>query len=104
MIAGAGARDIKQVPLAVVDFFEVGIIGNILDAPLRWDNLVIACHNRDDSEFQPLCEMHGSDRDLARRNLDLVAEFDRLDTGLFDGIPRPPKLAGGADEDSNLGG
>ncbi len=32
MIAGAGARHVKQVPFAVVDFFEVGIVGDILVA------------------------------------------------------------------------
>jgi len=32
MIAGAGARHVKQVALAVVDFFEIGVVRNILDA------------------------------------------------------------------------
>jgi hypothetical protein len=34
VIAGASARDINQVPLAVVDFFQVGIVGDILDTLL----------------------------------------------------------------------
>jgi hypothetical protein len=29
MIAGAGARDVEQVPLGVVDHFEIGIIGDL---------------------------------------------------------------------------
>jgi len=32
MIAGAGARHVKQVSLAVVDFFEIRIVRDILDA------------------------------------------------------------------------
>src|SRR6516225_6515053 len=46
--------------------------------------------------------MHRADGDLARRNLDLVAEFDCLDARLFEGAPRSAKLAGRADEDANF--
>jgi hypothetical protein len=31
MVTGTGAGDVKQMPLGLVDFFEVGIIGDILD-------------------------------------------------------------------------
>jgi hypothetical protein len=47
--------------------------------------------------------MHRADRELAQRNLDLVAELDRLNTGLFDGGSRSAKLAGRADEHTDLG-
>jgi hypothetical protein len=30
MIAGAGARDVQQVSVAVVDLFEIGIVSDIL--------------------------------------------------------------------------
>lgn len=44
MIAGAGARHVKQVPFGVVDHFEIGIVRDILNALLRRDNLVVAPH------------------------------------------------------------
>ena len=50
MVAGAGARHIEQVPFALVDFFEVGIIGDILDALLRRNYLIVARHDRDDTK------------------------------------------------------
>jgi hypothetical protein len=37
--------------------------------------------------------MHRADRDLAGCDLDLVAEFDRLNTGLFGSTSRSAKLA-----------
>jgi hypothetical protein len=37
MIAGAGARDVKQMALGVMDLFEIGIVRDILDALLRWE-------------------------------------------------------------------
>ena len=98
MVARTGARHIKQVPLAVVDFFQVGILSDILDALLRRDHFVIARHDRDSTKFQTLRQMHSADRKLAGRDLDLVAEFDRLDTGSFDGVSCSAKLAGRADE------
>ena len=42
VIAGAGACDVKQVPLGVVDRFEISIVRDILYALLRRDNLVVA--------------------------------------------------------------
>jgi hypothetical protein len=102
MIAGAGARHVKQVPFAVINIFEIGIVRDILDALLRGNDLVVARHDGDGTEFQPLREMHRSDRDLALCDLNPVAEFDGWKTGLFDDVPRPAKLAGRADEHADL--
>jgi hypothetical protein len=38
MVAGTGAGHIEQMPLGLVDFFEVGIVGDILDPLLRRDD------------------------------------------------------------------
>src|SRR4029077_11782747 len=43
----ATSRHIEQVPLAVVDFFQVGIVRDILDAIFRRNDLVVA---RDDGD------------------------------------------------------
>jgi hypothetical protein len=42
---------------------------------LRRNDLVIARHDGDNTKLQTLCEMHGSDRELTRCDLDPVAEF-----------------------------
>ena len=77
MVAGAGAGDVKQVPLAILDLFQISIVREILDALLRGNYLIVARHYRDGTEFQPLCEMHGPDGELARCDLDPFAKFDR---------------------------
>jgi hypothetical protein len=38
------ARDVKQMALALVNLFEIGVVGDTLDALLRWDYLVITRH------------------------------------------------------------
>jgi hypothetical protein len=48
MVAGAGARHVEQVSFAVVDFFQIGIVRDILDALLRGNDLVVACHDGDE--------------------------------------------------------
>jgi hypothetical protein len=47
--------------------------------------LVVARHDGDSTKLQTLCEMHGSDKELTRCDLDPVTEFECLNTGLFDG-------------------
>jgi hypothetical protein len=34
VVAGASAGDIEQVPLGIVDVFEIGLVGDVLDALL----------------------------------------------------------------------
>ena len=102
MISGAGARDVEQVALAVLDFFEIGIVGYILNAHLRRDDLLAARHDGDRTNFDPFRKMYRADQELAWRDLDPIAEFDRRDPGLFDGIPRPAKLAGRAAEHADF--
>ena len=42
------------MPLGLVDFFEVGIVGDILDTLLQRDDLVVARHDGDGTELKPL--------------------------------------------------
>src|SRR5882757_9409523 len=46
--------------------------------------------------------MHRADRDLARRDLDPVGDFDRLNIDSPDRVPRPAKLAVRANEYADL--
>src|SRR5438270_2286663 len=77
MIAGAGAGDVKQMALAVVDFFEVGFVADVLDALLGRDDLIGAGHYYDDAEFQPFRQMHRAHRQPAHCDLDLVTQLNR---------------------------
>jgi hypothetical protein len=65
-------------------------------------NLIVAGHGGNGPKLQTFCEMHDSDRNLAHCDLDLIAQFDCWKTRLFDGVPRPAKLACRADEDTDL--
>jgi hypothetical protein len=40
MITGAGAGDVEQVALGVVDFFEIRIVGGSLDPLLKGNDFV----------------------------------------------------------------
>jgi hypothetical protein len=51
MIASAGASDVEQVALVVVDFFQVGVVGGGLDPLLKGNDFVVAGHDDDGSEF-----------------------------------------------------
>jgi hypothetical protein len=84
MIASASASDVEQMPLAVVDFLQAGIVGDVLDPLLRRDYLVVACHHHDSAEFQPLRQVHRADREAIRRDFYAIAQFDHRHAGSFD--------------------
>jgi|SRR5580704_16516383 hypothetical protein len=104
MIAGTGAGHIEQMSLGLVDFLKIGIVGNILDPLLRGNDLVVACHNGDGSEFQSLRQVHGADRETARWDSDLLAQFNGRHASPFHGSPGSAKLARRADEYADLMG
>jgi hypothetical protein len=55
MVASAGASDVEQVAFGVVDLLQVGLVGDVLDALLQWDHVVVAGHHCDDAKFQAFC-------------------------------------------------
>ena len=65
MIPRAGAGDVEQVALGVVDFLQIGVVADRLDALLQGDDLVVAGHHGHGAELQPLGQVHGADRDVA---------------------------------------
>ena len=78
MIPRTGARDVEQVPLRVVDLFQIGVVSNGLDARLQWNDLVVTGHHRDRPELQALGQMHAADRHLTVAGLDaFVQNFER---------------------------
>ena len=58
--------------LGAVDFLQIGIVGDGFDPILERNHLVVARHDRDDSELQALREVHSADGDISDGRLDLV--------------------------------
>jgi hypothetical protein len=61
MIPSAGAGDVEQVTLGIIDLLQVRIVADRLDALLQWYDLVVAGHHRDGPKFKPLRQVHGAD-------------------------------------------
>ena len=74
VVARAGAGDVEQVPLGVVDLLQVGVVADGLDALLQRNDLVVAGHHDDGAELQPLGQVHRADRDVPARRLDVLVE------------------------------
>ena len=55
------------MPFAVVDLFEIRIVGDILDAPLQPDNFIVARQDGDGAKLQPFGE--GYSRQNAAREI-----------------------------------
>ena len=74
MIPCAGAGDVKQVPLRVVDLFEIRVVRDRFDPLLQRNDLIVTGHHHDGTEFQALGEMHRADRSPATGRLNVVVE------------------------------
>ncbi len=53
MVPSSRAGDVKQMPLAGVDLFEIGFVADGLDALLKRNHFVVARHHRDRAKLQP---------------------------------------------------
>ena len=102
MVTGACAGDVKQMPLGIVDFLKVGIVGYALDPFLKGNDFIVASHHDDGSEFQALGEVHRADGDGAVFDLNLVAEFNGSCSGDFQRGPCPFEFGVGAHKDADL--
>jgi hypothetical protein len=51
MVPRTGAGDVKQVPLGIIDFLEIGVIAHGFDAFLQGNHLIIAGHDDDYAEL-----------------------------------------------------
>ena len=65
VVAHAGAGDVEEVALGVVDVLEVGGVGDGLDAGLERDDLVVAGGDDDGAELEALGEVHRADGGVA---------------------------------------
>jgi hypothetical protein len=74
MVSGARARDVQQVAFGVVRLFEVRLLGDVLDAVLGRNHLVIAGHHSHGAKRQPLGQVHRSERDPAALRRDALIQ------------------------------
>ncbi len=102
MIAGAGAGDIEQMPLRVVDLLKVGVLADRLDPLLQGDDLVVAGHHDHRPELQSLGKVHGPYRDMPAPRFDLLDKHGRSQAGSRHGAVGARQLRRGADEDAEL--
>jgi hypothetical protein len=90
------------VTLGVVDFLQVGVVADRLDPLLQGNDLVVAGHHGDGAEFQPLCQVHGADRDMAAGGFDILVENLERHARLLRGGLRAVQLTSGSDEHADL--
>src|ERR1700730_10043974 len=64
MIPSAGAGNVKQMPLGVVDLLQIGVIADRFDALLQGNYFVVAGHYDHGPKLQTLGKVHGTDRDV----------------------------------------
>ncbi|GEP12220.1 hypothetical protein MMMDOFMJ_2543 [Methylobacterium gnaphalii] len=60
-IAHAGAGNVEEMGLGLVDLLQLCLVAHRVDAPLRGKHTVVAREHHYDLEFQALGEMHRAD-------------------------------------------
>ncbi len=81
MITCTGARDVEQVPLRVVNLFEVGVVSYRLNSLLRRDNFVITGHDHYRTELQSFRKVHRADGDMVIGRLDILIKYLERQSG-----------------------
>lgn len=59
-----GTSYVQQMALRVVHIVEIRFIGNLLDAFLEWDYLVVTSHHHNSAELQAFRQMHCADGNM----------------------------------------
>jgi hypothetical protein len=67
MIPSAGTGDVEEVPFGVIDFLQVGVITDGLNALLQGNYFVIAGHHDHGPKLQTFGEVHRANRDVPVR-------------------------------------
>ena len=78
--------------LGVVDLLEIRFVPDRRDPLLERHHLVVACHDHDSAELEPLGEVHGPDGDAPLWHVHLLVEEPGLKPRLLDGARRAGKL------------
>ena len=98
MIASSGAGDVEQVALGVIDFLQIGVVADGLDALLQGNDLVVAGHYCHGAELKTFGEVHGADRDVAAGGFDVLVENLECHSRFLDGRTRTIQLCCGSDK------
>jgi hypothetical protein len=83
VISRPSAGDVEQVPLGVVDFFEIRVVADRFDSFLGWDHFVVASHHSYRAELQPFRQMHGANRGVAAGCLYAFVDGGKPDSRVF---------------------
>src|SRR5690606_31261984 len=65
MISCSCTGDVEKVAFGIVDLLKFRLVADPLDALLQRDDLIVARHDCDGSEFKSFGQMHRADRDAA---------------------------------------
>jgi hypothetical protein len=102
MISRAGTGNVEQVPLSVVDFLQIGVVANCLDAFLQRNYFVVAGHHDNGPKLKTLGEVHGADRDVPVGGFNVFIENLESKARFLDGSARAIQLPRRPDEHAEL--
>ena len=104
MIPCSCARDVQQVTLGIIYLSQICLVSHRFDALLQGDDFIIAGHDDDGAELQPLGEMHGADRDVTAGGRDVFIENLERESEELHSRPCTVQFCGGSHEDTKLVG
>ena len=84
VVACPRTRDVEKMALRLIHVREVGAIGNCVDPGLRWEDIVVTCHDDHSSELQAFREVHRADRDDSPSRMSGVVKDSEREAGGFD--------------------
>jgi hypothetical protein len=82
------ASHVQQMALRVVFLFEIVVVGDGFDPGLKRNYFVVTSHYNNGSKFEPLCQMHRSNGNLAARGFNVLIEHLEPQSGFGDRSPR----------------
>ena len=88
--------------LGGVDLSEIRLVRDGFDALLERDDLIVAGHDGDCTEFEALGEMHRADGNTPTGGFDVFIEQLAGEAGRAGGRPRPVQLSLGVNEHADL--
>jgi hypothetical protein len=102
MIACTCTGNVKQVPLRVVNLFEICIVRYRFNSLLRWNHFIVAGHHHNGPEFQTLGKMHGADRSPTAGGLNIIVEHLVGELRIRDRRASPVQFGRRTDEDADF--
>jgi hypothetical protein len=102
MIPSAGTGDVEEVPFGVIDFLQVGVITDGLNALLQGNYFVIASHHDHRPKLQTFGEVHCADRDVPALGFDVFIEKLERNACFLYGSARTIQLCCRPDEHAEL--